>query len=334
MATVQRISLAYNSVYVVEDVGGRVLIDTGPDYRGAFDILREALAGRPPELVVATHGHLDHAGLGARWQESGCPVALSVDDLHLASEPQLARPSEMDDFAAFVASTGAPAWLQLQVLAGLEQRRDWAQVAATQSRYPAAGRGGRWPTGFRFEHFAPQRELPPETTQVGAGLVALPCPGHTPGNLVVVHEGEGWLFSGDQLLPEITPTPAIQFRYPADDGAPSGQRFRSLPAFVASLRLVQSRQFVRCFPGHGEPFDDVAGTIAANLAAIEQRTERIAAELNEAGPASLYALCERLYPRALRRRFWQIVSTVQGHFDLLEDTARVQRTGDTYTLIR
>ena len=53
-------------------------------------------------------------------------------------------------------------------------------------------------------------------------------------------------------------------------------------------------------------------------AQLEERTARVLAELRAAGECTLYELCERLYPRALRRRFWQIASTVQGHLDLLE----------------
>jgi hypothetical protein len=45
--------------------------------------------------------------------------------------------------------------------------------------------------------------------------------------------------------------------------------------------------------------------------------------LRAGGEATLYGLAERLYPRALRRRFWQIIPTVLGHLDLLEDRGMV-----------
>jgi glyoxylase-like metal-dependent hydrolase (beta-lactamase superfamily II) len=154
-----------------------------------------------------------------------------------------------------------------------------------------------------------------------AQLPVLMCPGHTPGNLVLVDEAEGWLFSGDQLLPEITPTPAVQHLPPGQAGRGTW-RFHSLPAFTRSLRELRTRDFVRCFPGHGEPFDNVQEVIDANLTQIEERTEKVAAALRNRGSCSLYALAEDLYPRALRRRFWQIIATVQGHLDLLEDGGR------------
>ena len=63
--------------------------------------------------------------------------------------------------------------------------------------------------------------------------------------------------------------------------------------------------------------------IAANLAAIDERTERVAGSLRDDGPGTLYAVAERLYPRAVKRRFWQILPTVLGHLDILEEGGRV-----------
>jgi glyoxylase-like metal-dependent hydrolase (beta-lactamase superfamily II) len=124
------------------------------------------------------------------------------------------------------------------------------------------------------------------------------------------------LFSSDQLLPEFTPTPAIQ-RYQSATGGP--WRFRSFPRFVDSLRRIRDLNASRCYPGHGEPFEDVAAVIDANLAQAEQRTERVREELVSHSGATLYQLAEALYPRALRKRFWQIIATVQGHLDVLEE---------------
>ena len=138
---------------------------------------------------------------------------------------------------------------------------------------------------------------------------------------------EGWLFSGDQLLPDLTPTPAIQAGPSASDW-----RFRSLPAFRGSLVRLSEMNFSVCYPGHGEPFTGVAAALRANLAAIDQRTEKVAGELRAGGPATLYELAERLYPRAVKRRFWQIVPTVQGHVDILEQDGAVREEGGRYAI--
>src|SRR5690606_22876677 len=96
-------------------------------------------------------------------------------------------------------------------------------------------------------------------------------------------------------------------------------RFRSLPAFVASLKRLQSMAWERCFPGHGEPFSDVAGAIATTLGGIESRTARVLSLLRERGPLTLWAICRALYPRTAVRRTWTMLATVQSHLDMLEE---------------
>ncbi|MBI2767388.1 MAG: MBL fold metallo-hydrolase [Chloroflexi bacterium] len=323
MDPVQRIELAYNNVYLAENSAGRVLVDAGPDYLGARAALADAVGDRALGLVVATHGHVDHAGLGRWWQERGVPVALAAADAPLARSPHFIDIRQLEVMRAFMEGCGAPPDVRAEALAALERRRAWALRMAAEPDYPPPGSQPRWPSGLRYEAFEP--DVIANDGDLLGGLRVRACPGHTPGNLVLVDEREGWLFSGDQLLPDITPTPAVQ-----PDTAPGGGRFRSLPAFVDSLRRLQEMQFTRCFPGHGEPFDGVAGTIAANLAAVEERSARVYGELRSAGPDCAYALSRRLYPRALRRRFWQIISTVQGHLDLLEAEGRVVNRGGSY----
>lgn len=320
--------MAYNNVYVVEDGGDRLLIDTGPDYRGARETLEATTAGSAPRLVVATHGHLDHAGLGGWWESRGVPVALGAPDMHFTDGPLVHGVAEFHVLESLLAASGAPADVESEVRAGLQTRREWAARAGAAKEYGPDTPNGRWPTALRYEPFRPsisidiERDLP-------AGCRAVLTPGHTPGNLVVVHAAEGWLFSGDQLLPDITPTPAIQ-RAPGDAGR--APRFRSLPPFVESLRLLQASSFSRCWPGHGEPFDNVAETIAANLKQVEQRSERVIEAVRALRSPRLFPIAEEIYPRALRRRFWQIMSTVQGHLDLLEGEGRIRSDDGCYAL--
>lgn len=239
------------------------------------------------------------------------PVALAAADRTLASHPHYVEADELAVMTDWIAETGAPEAIRIDAVETLERRRDWALRAALEPGYPPPGSQPRWPTGLRYPSFVAERTLA-DGEEVAPGLAALVSPGHTPGNLVLASTEKRVLFSGDQLLPDITPTPAIQ----ANEG--NTGRFHSLPAFVASLERLRDLHFDRCLPGHGEPFAAVDSAVSANLAAIEERTARVLAELRAAGESTVYALCERLYPRALRRRFWQIAATVQGHLDLLE----------------
>ena len=316
MAAVQRIQLAYNNVYVVGEGDSPLVIDTGPDYEGARETIAAALDRRRPSQVIATHGHLDHAGLGSWWQERGSPVVLSEHDLPYAR----GKDFEFEALASYVRTSGAPPDVVAELLAGLQIRQRWHDDLGEAEGWAPAARDARWPTQLHYVPFEPKRPFHGEQMDAGE-LKVMAMPGHTPGNLVAYHHAEGWLFSGDQLLPEITPTPAIQF-HPHTEG--QVVRFPSLPRFLDSLGKLQALDFSRCFPGHGEPFDDVAEVIRLNLAQAELRSERVYEALAMTGEATVYALAESLYPRGLRRRYWQIIATVQGQLDVLGERGRAE----------
>jgi glyoxylase-like metal-dependent hydrolase (beta-lactamase superfamily II) len=323
---VRRIEMGYNNVYLLESGDAPLQIDTGPDYRGARESLG-AESGSRPSLVVATHAHQDHAGLGGWWQSSGVPVAIGERDVHSARAggQRFGGQHEWEGFLDILRASGAPADIQVEMRAALGRSRSRGDNPLPPNEY-APPTDGHWPTALRYDGFEPARLLADGDALDDHARVLL-CPGHTPGNLVVVVESEGWLFSGDQLLPDITPTPAIQWEYG------NSQRFKSLLEFRASMERLARLQFTRCFPGHGQPFDNAAETIAVNLAQIEQRNEKVLAAVRER-PSTLYGLCEALYPRVLKRRFWQIVATVLGHLDILEVQGAVRRNGEAYECAR
>lgn len=322
MLHVQRVQLAYNNVYIVDDEDARVLVDTGPDFPGAFETIIEALAGRMPGAVVATHGHIDHASLGAAWRAHGIPVYVGEQDLPLCTAAPITRDEEFEGMVGWLKQSGAPDELCAETLAALIARRQKLHmVYQPDAGYEPPVARGNWPTPLRFRPFKGipigERRLPEMP-----GLLVIPAPGHTPGNLVLLHD-DGTLFSGDQLLPDITPTPAIQGRTRSAPG--QDWRLRSLPLFIASLERLLNLSVTRCYPGHGDPFETVRATIQQNLDQVADRSAKVLAALDEEGPGTLYELGMRLYPRALQRRFWQICSTLQGNLDLLEASGKVHR---------
>jgi len=333
VTNVQRVALGYNNVYLLPAEATVVMVDTGPDYLGAREVLIGATRISPPEIVIATHGHLDHAGLARWWQQRGVAVGLGAGDEHFASGAPLADADEFGAFEQYVTSIGTPSDVAGEVLHSLLQRRAWAQAAADEAgHHGPRPRDGKWPSQLRYEHFVPDRMLKDGDLIEGSALAVVACPGHTPGNIVLVDKREGWLFSGDQLLPEITPTPAVQ-RGVGPPGSGSW-RFASLPRFLDSMTTLASMEFSYCWPGHGEPFSDVSRTISENIAQIEQRTARFHQVLTENGRATVYELCESTYPKALKRRFWQIVATTQGHLDILEERGMAQRVDGAYEPVR
>jgi glyoxylase-like metal-dependent hydrolase (beta-lactamase superfamily II) len=71
-------------------------------------------------------------------------------------------------------------------------------------------------------------------------LVVIHTPGHTPGSICLLHEGEGVLFSGDTVF-----THGSFGRYDLPGG--------DLSALRASLKRLSGYAVRGVFPGHGEP---------------------------------------------------------------------------------
>lgn len=143
MTSVRHIALGYNNVYLVRSNETSVLIDAGPDYRGAgAALLRETRAAAPGTIIV-THGHLDHAGLARWWQEQGASVSSGTGDEHFASTAQFGDQQELAAFERYVEEIGTPDAVAREVLrgftnAGIGRSQPRPKPASTARRYGTA----------------------------------------------------------------------------------------------------------------------------------------------------------------------------------------------------
>ncbi|WP_370617744.1 MBL fold metallo-hydrolase [Mumia qirimensis] len=71
---------------------------------------------------------------------------------------------------------------------------------------------------------------------------ALATPGHTRGHVCFASDDIGVLFTGDHILPRITPSIGFEV---------TDERHMSLSDYLASLRLVKERADARMLPAHG-----------------------------------------------------------------------------------
>ena len=305
------IALGANWIYALPAANpardGVVLVDAGPDYDGAWEALTAQLqaAGLTPadvRTVVVTHAHLDHCGLARRWQEEGAEVvgaAAEVERFGLG-ERLYGYQSELVD--GLLRESGFP---DAQREQALQRRR------STRRNTRAAARD-RWPAVLRGTPFAPDRALH-DGDVLSAGerrLRFVAAPGHTPGNAVCLEEASGSLFSGDQLLPRITPNPGIHFLGPRE-------RFRGLPAYTHSLERIATLGAEHLYPGHGEPCQvPVAQAIGWTLARHDRRRERLLRCLRD-GPLTPYELLLKFFRPRPDTRLLPAFAEVQGHIDIL-----------------
>jgi glyoxylase-like metal-dependent hydrolase (beta-lactamase superfamily II) len=108
-------------------------------------------------------------------------------------------------------------------------------------------------TGQRCERFSAQSSLAPgEALQVGGRRwQALAAPGHDPQSLMLFDERDGVLVSADALWEN-----GFGVVFPELDGVDA------FDEVAAVLDLIERLPVRQVLPGHGAPFDDVAGALS------------------------------------------------------------------------
>ncbi|GGW18550.1 MBL fold hydrolase [Streptomyces capoamus] len=271
--------LGYTLVYVVDTDRGPVLVDTGWDDPGSWDTLAAGLAACGTAVgevygVVVTHHHPDHHGLSARVREaSGAWVTLHAADAAIVRRTRETRPEQWWSYmAAKLTAAGAP------------------EEHVAPLRTPRAG---------NLPGLSP---APPDREIVHGELLDLPgrrlraiwTPGHTPGHVCLHLEeqhpgglpGDGRLFSGDHLLPGISPH--IGLYEDPDDATVTDP----LGDYLDSLERIGRLTPAEVLPAHQHPFTDAPGRVRALLDHHQGRLAGLLALLAE--PLTPWRLAERM----------------------------------------
>jgi len=323
------IALGENWIYALPSSAGVLLVDAGPDYDGAWEALTAqldaaGLAAGDVRTVAITHAHIDHCGLARRWQEEGAEVVGPAAEAERFALGDRVVRFQSELIFRFLGECGVPVD---RIESFRERRRARAENMRRPDRPPQ--RRERWPGFLRGTPFRPDRALE-DGDEVRVGDRTLRCivaPGHTPGNAVFFEEASGALFSGDQLLPHITPNPGIHFS--GDDD----RRMRSLPAYSRSLERIGELKARRLYPGHGEHSSEVTEAMERTVRHHRRRQERLLRFLRE-GPQTPYELLVRFFPHLPDGRLWQAMAEVVGHVDALVEAGEVVEEWEEAGLIQ
>ncbi|MFE2499422.1 MBL fold metallo-hydrolase [Streptomyces scopuliridis] len=250
------------NVYLLEgmcDDGGLVMIDGGWAIPEARKVLEAALAAIGRDLgdighILVTHIHRDHYTNAVELRRLlGSRVYLGAGE----------RPGlEMLDR------------LRSDVPAGSLETLRRAGAGELADRVRAMDYDDYDPSVWQ----APDRWLGAETLRFGdRELLVVPTPGHTKGHVVYLDEQRGLLFSGDHVLPHITPS--IGFELAEPGGHP-------LADYLDSLRLMTRYADTRLLPAHG-PVAESSHTRVAEL--LTHHDNRLARSLTALGEGTLDA---------------------------------------------
>ncbi|MBT2597864.1 MBL fold metallo-hydrolase [Arthrobacter sp. ISL-72] len=214
--------MRYTLSYLLLGADDAVLVDPGWASDVGWQHLAAGLAQADvgfSELtgVVVTHRHADHLGLAARVREaSGAWVALGEHET-------LGVPTDGDDAARIAEDRSL-----LRLWGVPENRLD--EVVVDPKRLTARGLA------------EPDLRFAGDTLVPAAGLRlrVVATPGHTPGHICLVDEARGLIFSGDHVLPRITPNISFEISGPVNP----------LEDYYESLNLIGFEDDMEVCPAH------------------------------------------------------------------------------------
>ncbi|WP_433567249.1 MBL fold metallo-hydrolase [Nocardia sp. CA-151230] len=289
--------------YVLEAADGLVVID--PGWYGhrtevAMTAALRQLGYRLDDIVtcLATHHHWDHYSQAYAWRSTlGCRLLVGREERHSITGYRTDA-GRFPNHAPMLANCGAP-----------QLARELAHTPAPESEVGVSfGPPDRW-----LDHG--------DRIRLSNGEIeVVSTPGHTRGHVVFHHAGSGLMFSGDHILPHITPS--IGFEW-----APEAHPLRS---YISSLELVRGLPDSVVLPSHGPVTASSHQRIEELLHHHQGRLDEICDEV-AAGSATAYEVARALRWTRHNRRLDELpidhqlsaVTEIHAHLDVLSMLGRV-----------
>jgi glyoxylase-like metal-dependent hydrolase (beta-lactamase superfamily II) len=222
-------SPAWVNIYAVEADGGILLLDCGTDWEPGREAVRDGfeqlgLEESTVHTLVVSHLHLDHVGMSARLvRELGCRFVMHERAAKLV-DLYNDTPGYVERLVRIGHTHGVPHAILDTVSTDLGQRPDYMPLVDPPDHTVTDGEhidigNGRW-------------------------LEVVHTPGHEPAHICLRDSRTGILFSGDHILPRISPV----IMWDEDLGDPLG-------SYLESLQKLLGMDIEITYPAHGTLID-------------------------------------------------------------------------------
>ncbi len=221
-------ALDHVNAYVLQGDKGNALIDTGFDTPEAFAALRDGLKSgnlgfKDITHIIITHIHPDHYGMAYKLKQmSGATIALTETEERLLESRYQNPDSLLAELRQLLQSNGVPEEYLPELAEAAMPLKEFVGTVAADTRLKDGEKLSLGSTELRV----------------------IVTPGHSPGHVCLYEPKRKFLFSGDHVLPDITPHVGF---HPQSGDNPLGN-------FLASLESLNKLEVNFVFPGHGSVF--------------------------------------------------------------------------------
>lgn len=300
-------SPAWVNTYAVEAGDGLLLLDCGTNWEPGREALRDGfrslgLDESAVHTLVVSHLHLDHVGMSARLvREWGCRFVMHERAAKLVDRYN-DTPGYVDRLLRIGHTHGVPDRLLESATADLANRPDYMPLIDPPDHTVADGErieigGGRW-------------------------LEVVHTPGHEPAHICLLDSQTGILFSGDHILPRISPV----IMWDEDLGDPLGD-------YMSSLRKLLAIGIELTYPAHGTLVDQGDDRARQILLHHDRRLLDMARLVRERDSTAWEVMLEsfrpNLTPLESRLAFLETVS----HLEHLKMTGRLRQEDRDGTIV-
>lgn len=340
-------ALPYIMPYALAGSDGVSLVDAGfgtPEATAAMTAQLAELGYEPKDIrrLFITHAHPDHIGM-AGWIREHSP---DVQIIMLEREWQWIQDRWLDGEAwtrlsdAWLVKHGVP---QEEIDAAHEagalsptspavkpgEAKNGANGASNGGGQNGGGQNGSRPNGGggrMFDFGTPVTLQDGDVIEFdGWRMQAVWTPGHTPGHMCVYEQNHRLMFTGDHVLPYISPNVSLH----ADQEGSS-----PLSDFRDSLRKVASFDVACALPAHEFTLQDLPRRCEVLLHHHDERLEEVRGAIGTSGPVSARTISQTVkwntgpfddFNIFMKR---SALGETLSHLRLLEDEERVRQIHD------